>query len=84
MSKCKGYADLGDFEEDKRIDIIGHTVMDGGKTVVFVTDSDDGKADRYVEKLKAKFPGIRVVDRFYGPVANTVTVKVAPPDHSNN
>lgn len=73
------YADIADLEEDRRIDLIGHTVMEHRKTVAFVTDADAGKADRYVTKLQAKFPGIVVIDRFLGPVANTVSVKVGPP-----
>jgi hypothetical protein len=27
-----------------------------------------------------RFPGIRIIERFAGPVANTVSVKVGPPD----
>lgn len=40
---------------------------------------DHAKADRYVKKLREKFPTIRIIDRFDGPVANTVTVRVGPP-----
>ena len=78
------FADLADFEEDKRIEMIGHTVMAHKKTVAFVTDSDPGKAERYIDKLKKRFPGIVIVDRFDGPVSNTVTVKVGPPEPENN
>lgn len=73
------YADLGVLDEDKRIDIIGARAMKLGQTVAFVTDADPGKADRYISKLQAKFPGIVVLGRFNGPVPNTVTVKVGPP-----
>lgn len=78
------YADLGDFEEDQRIDAIGHMAMAHGKTVAFVTDADPGKADRYIRKLQERFPGIRVIERFDGPVAGTVSVKVGPPDPERN
>lgn len=78
------YADIADFEEDKRINIIGRTVMEGRKTAAFVTDADPGKADRYVRKLKERFPGIVILGRFDGPVAGSVTVKVGPPPAENN
>jgi hypothetical protein len=74
-----GYADLGDLDEDSRIEIIGRAVMEQRKTVAVVTDADLGKADRYIAKLKAKFPEIVVVARFKGPVKDTVTIKVGPP-----
>lgn len=70
------YIDLGDEAEDTRIDAIGKAAM-AGHTVAFVTDSDPGKADRYIRKLITKFPQLRVIDRFDGPVPNTVSVKVS-------
>ena len=78
------YADIADFDEDHRINLIGRTVIEGRKTVAFVTDTDPGKADRYIRKLRERFPGIAVIDRFDGPVAATVTVKVGPPSATNN
>jgi hypothetical protein len=77
------FVDIADFEEDKRIDIIGHQVMVHKKDVAFITDEEgaDGqdKANRYIRKLEAKFPGIQVIGRGKGPVAKTVYVKVGPP-----
>jgi hypothetical protein len=73
------YADIADFDEDKRIETIGHAAMTFGKTVAFVTDDEEGKADRYIRKLQERFPGIVVIARGAGPVANTVFVKVGPP-----
>lgn len=71
------YLDLGDMDEERRIDMIGQAAA-AGNVVAFVTDADPGKADRYVKKLLGRFPTLRVVERFAGPVAGTVTVKVAP------
>jgi len=73
------FADIADVAEDKRIEIIGHRVMVHKETVSFITDSDTGKADRYVKKLQEKFPGIRVIERGDGPIVGTVWVKVGPP-----
>lgn len=73
------YQDLGDLDEDKRVDAIGHAVVAHQKTVAFIVDDDPGKADRYVRKLQEKFPGkIRVVGRGKGPVEKTEWVKVGP------
>lgn len=74
--KLKGYADVADLEEDKRITLIGETAMKSGGKIAFITDSDPGKADRYIKKLLTRFPQLKVVDRFNGPVANTITVSV--------
>lgn len=74
MSKPR-YVDLGDEQEDARIEAIGRSAMQGG-SIAFITDDEPGKADRYVAKLKAKFPQIIEVGRFNGPAPQTVTVKV--------
>ena len=77
------YADLGDIEEDKRIETIGHYIMVHKKVVGFITDDEEGKADRYIRKLQERFPGIRFIERFNGPVKGTVTVKMGPPKLAN-
>jgi hypothetical protein len=74
------YEDLADRDEDARIDRIGWAVMNEHKTVAFMTDSDPpDKADRYIRKLTERFPGIRVISRGAGPVADVVYVKMGPP-----
>lgn len=73
------FVDIADSEEDERIQAIGKAAFGQKKTVAFVTDSDPGKADRYIAKLKEKFPGIRLIGRGDGPVAGAVWVKVGPP-----
>lgn len=70
------FADIADLEEDRRIDVIGHRAIDHRETVAFVTDDDPGKADRYIRKLKAKFPLIEEIERGKGPVKGTVYIKV--------
>lgn len=69
------YYDLGDEEEDARIEKIGNAAKGGGK-IAFVTDDDPGKAERYIAKLKERFPGIVVLERHPGPVPKCVTVIV--------
>ena len=74
------YVDLADeLEEDRRIAVIGDAMMDlpAGRMVAFVTEAEPPeKVDRYVEKLLARFPELRVVDRFKGPTAGVVTVRI--------
>jgi len=78
------FADLADLEEDKRIEIIAAAVR-SGKKVAFVTDSDPGKADRYIAKLKAKCPEIVIHGKHPGPVRDTVMVTAGPGNlHSQN
>lgn len=61
MSKRKRtkipYADLHHVSEDDRIQTIGQKVMRDGLTCGFIVE-DEAKADRYMAKLKEKFPGI--------------------------
>ena len=73
------YVDLGDFNEDTRILAIGSQVMKEKKTVAFVTDDEPDKAERYIRKLRLRFPGIRIIDKFKGPVPKTITVRVGLP-----
>lgn len=78
------YADLGDFGEDYRINIIGKTVMEQKKVVAFLTDAKPpSKVERYIKKLKERFPGIVVLGRFDGPTAGVVGVRVGPPEIIN-
>lgn len=77
------YKDLADLPEDERIQQIGEKAMKDRLVVGFFVDSEgpDGfaKADRYISKLKAGFPGIHVMHRGEGLVADTKLVKVGPP-----
>jgi hypothetical protein len=79
------FADIADFDEDDRIERIGKAVMKAPRSsadkpvvVAFVVE-DDAKADRYIKKLQKRFPGIRVIDRFPGPVPDTVSVRMGGP-----
>jgi len=77
------YKDVANLKEDARIEEIAANVK-LGKTVGFVTDADPGKADRYIQKLKVKIPGIVILARGSGPVPKTVMVKVGPPAVGKN
>lgn len=77
------YLDIADADEDSRIDLIGRSVVESGKTVAFFTDADPGKADRYIKKLTDRFPGLKILGRFNGPIAGVVTVKVGPRKDEN-
>lgn len=78
MPKRPLFVDLKDVEENKRIDLMGDAITRLGKTIAFVTDGDEGKAERYILKLQAKFPGVVVLARFPGPIKGTVAVKLGP------
>lgn len=85
---AKGYSDLGKLSEDERIDAIGRTTMvqqarsDQKPLVIGFVVDDDGtgsKGTRYLAKLQAKFPNIRLIDRKAGPVPHTEMIRVGPP-----
>ena len=72
------YADLGDFDEDDRIRIIGEVVCQKHIIAAFVVENNK-KADRYIKKLHKQFPNkITVIERGSGPVEGMVYVKVGP------
>lgn len=73
------FADLADHDEDKRINIIGSTVMSTRKTAAVVVDDVPGKLERYVKKLKERFPGIVILDEIAGPTPGARTVRCGPP-----
>ncbi len=73
------FADIADREEDDRIDIIGHRAIAHQETVGFLVEADGKKADRYIEKLRKKFPTIRIIDKSRGPTTGTELVRVGPP-----
>lgn len=82
LRKSKFYSDLFKLPEDERIDLIGHYVIEHNARVAFLTDSgpgDEGKADRYISKLKKKFPSVQISPIESGPVENTVCIRVGPP-----
>ncbi len=72
---AKGFADLADLPEDRRITIIGQAAM-AGNVVGVCVDADHGKADRYVRKLLERFPDLEEAGRSAGPVAGVVTIKI--------
>ena len=79
FNKPMQYKDVTDDPEDERIRQIGEAVMKNRLVVGFFIDSEPGKADRYIAKLKKKFPGIRVIFKGDGPIPDTTFVKLGPP-----
>jgi hypothetical protein len=73
------YADLGDLDEDRRIEIIGRAVVEQRKVVGVIVDAEAGKAERYIHKLTQRFPSITTWRVFGGPVEGTVSIKFFPP-----
>lgn len=78
MKTPKGFADLADLPEDARIDIIGRTVVELGKTVAVCLDDQPAKVERYIAKLRARFPAVVVLEQITGPVAGVITLKLGP------
>ena len=72
------FEDVADKAEDERIALIGAEAMKRvGLEIAFITDSNPPeKVERYIRKLAERFPDVKVVKRFNGPVAGTVSVIV--------
>jgi hypothetical protein len=59
--------------------MIGHRAVDHHEVVGFMVDVENGshsKGDRYIEKLKKKFPTVTVMWRGDGPVEGVETIKI--------
>ena len=80
------FVDMGNRTEEERIMLIGRSVMgvprssaDKPIVVGFVVE-DPEKAERYIQKLKENFPGIRIIDKIRDcPFKGVVTVKISSP-----
>ena len=72
----EGYADLADLGENERIRIMsGHAAA--GKVIACVTDNEDEKIARYIEKMLQR-GGVRHIHTQPGPVPGTATLSFGP------
>lgn len=76
--KPEAFVDMHRLSEDQRIEMIGHTVTEHGKTVGVCVDDEPGKPERYVRKMQRRFPTVVLLDRIKGPVKGVVTLKFGP------
>ena len=76
------YADLHDLSEDDRIKLIAETVLSAGMVTGFLVENDK-KADRYIEKLRKRFPGVDILGKMRGPTKGIILVKVGPASAKN-
>jgi len=80
--RVDGILDMHRVSEDERIDIIGNRcLLAMGQEVKFAVDDDSnepGKADRYVAKLKARFPSLVEVRRKPFTQGTTIVVVKVP------
>lgn len=83
MSKPVAMVDMYKLSEEDRIGLIGKMTMHNGHAT-FMVDHDDierGKADRYIRKLRERFPRIREKSREeHKPVKNATTIDVVLTD----
>lgn len=74
----KGYSDLADLPEDKRIEVIGIAVTVKRETVAVALENEEKKIVRYERKLKSRYPGLLAIERASGLVPNTILLLVSP------
>lgn len=80
------YTDLGAYSENERIEVIGKMVLkkceEKSDFTASICVEDDAKADRYIEKLKKKFPTIRIIERVKGNISTNceiVSIRIGGP-----
>lgn len=67
------YVDLHTETEDMSIEEIGRAAMRGLKVAV-VLDDEPGKLERYLRKLRDRYPKVRVIEQFKSPTPGVVSV----------
>lgn len=78
--KPPDYVDLHALSEDKRIEQIGIAAMVHGKVCGAIVDAKPtATAERYMTKLRLRYPGIVIHSHGPGPVPDTILIKVGPP-----
>lgn len=78
FENIKGYADLGDLPENKRIQVVAQFVAERGQTVALALENDAKKIERYIRKLHDARPGLLEIEKLPGLIADTVTLKIKP------
>jgi hypothetical protein len=74
------FINLASLDEDGRIEAICEEVVKHRAIVTFLVEVENGsraKGDRYIEKMKKKYPSIRVMYRGAGPADEVELIKVA-------
>lgn len=75
------FQDMKQLDEDNRIkEIVKHIKSNPGRAVLVMVDRGpayQGKADRYLEKIRTFLPNVRLVDRFNGPGEEVESLKLA-------
>lgn len=83
MAKKPGFSDIADLPENKRIELIGAHANVPGKIIAFIVE-DDAKADRYVKKIRNRYPNVIELDRHPNvPIDGVITVRVGLPQSEN-
>lgn len=68
------FVDMKQLDEEKRWNVIAeHIKKNPGKRILVMVDTGigyDNKGDRYVRAIRERVPGVKLVERRPGPVAN--------------
>jgi hypothetical protein len=80
LNKKTPYLEMHKFDEDSRIHAAGTAAMMApGKKVGLITDAEPGKSERYCNKIAAKFPDVKILGVYPGPVEGTVLIAITRP-----
>ena len=71
-------ADLHRLPEDERIRLIGEAAASGQIVGVLLEKDEPEKIERYIRKIKQRFPTVTLLDRTDGPTPSVVTLRFGP------
>lgn len=83
MKKETVFVDIAKLSEDERIELAGRMAMQERKSSWLLTDDVPGKPERYREKLRLRYPLLRIgeIKRSF-PVKGSAGFSVYPPQEN--
>ena len=74
------YRDIGGWNEDTKIAHIGLSAMERpGRKVGLIVEDANGTPERYIAKLKERYPSLEILFSGPGPIAGCHTITITRP-----
>lgn len=74
------FQDLFQLAEDDRITQIGNAAMANNRVAFFTDVHPVDKVERYIAKIRKRFPRLRVESQTHGPTQGVITVVLVKAD----
>jgi hypothetical protein len=72
------FIDLSDVQEDQRIQTIGERAAAGNVVGCMLERDDHAKVERYVEKIRKRFPSVRLIEKTPNKGGKLMVLKFGP------